>query len=108
LMAGNAVSFVVATALGYLLLRRRVGGLGLSSLLAALGRLGLAGLIAAVPTVVVVMVFTQLWGDGKTASLIQLVVGAVVLAGSYFGAAVALRIREVKQVTDMVRSRPGR
>jgi putative peptidoglycan lipid II flippase len=108
LMAGNAVSFVVATALGYLLLRRRIGRLGLSSLLATLGRLGLAGLIAAVPTVVVVIVFTAIWGDGKAASLIQLVVGAVVLAGGYLGAAVALRIREVNQVTAMVRSRGGR
>jgi hypothetical protein len=73
-----------------------------------LGRLGLAGVIAAVPTLVVVIVFTMLWGDGKTASLIQLVVGAVVLAGAYLGAAFALRIREVRQVTDMLRSRLGR
>ena len=50
LMAGNAISFVAATALGYLLLRRRVGPLGLSALLATVGRLGLAGVIAAVPT----------------------------------------------------------
>jgi putative peptidoglycan lipid II flippase len=108
LMAGNAISFVAAGALGYLLLRRRIGPLGLSSVLATLGRLGLAGLIAAVPTVFVVIVLTVILGDGKAASLIQLVVGALVLAAAYLGAAVALRIREVSQVTAMVRGRLGR
>ena len=108
LMAGNGISFVAATALGYLLLRRRIGPLGLSALLATVGRLGLAGVIAAVPTLIVVIVFTAVWGDGKAASLIQLVVGAVVLAGAYLGAALALRIREVSQVTAMLRSRLGR
>jgi putative peptidoglycan lipid II flippase len=105
LMAGNAISFVAATAIGYLLLHRRIGSLNLSSVLGTLGRLGLAGLIAAVPTALVVMVFTAIWGDGKGASLAQLAVGAVVLAGAYLGAALALRIREVSQVTEMVRSR---
>jgi len=32
----------------------------------------------------------------------------VVLAGAYLGAALALRIREVSQVTAMLRSRLGR
>ena len=76
--------------------------------LATFGRIALAGVIAAVPTAIVVMVFTAAWGDGKAASLIQLVVGAAVLACAYLGAAIALRIREVNQVTTMVRSRLGR
>ena len=62
-MAGNAISFVLAAALGYVLLRRRIGPLGLRRVFATLGRLGLAGLIAAVPTVLVVIGLTALWGD---------------------------------------------
>ncbi len=95
-------------ALGYVLLRRRIGPLGLSSVFATLGRLGLAALIAAVPTVFVVIVLTVVWGDGKGASSVQLVVGALVLFAAYLGAAVALRVREVSEVTAMVRGRLGR
>jgi putative peptidoglycan lipid II flippase len=108
LMAGNAISFVVAAGLGYLLLRRRVGRLGLSQVLTTLSRLGLAGLFAAVPTVVVLVGATVMWGDGKVASLIQLGVCAVVLIGAYVGAALWLRIPEVKELGTMVRSRLGR
>jgi putative peptidoglycan lipid II flippase len=53
-------------------------------------------------------VLTVIWGDGKAASLVQLVVGALVLSAAYLGAAVALRIREVSQVAAMVRGRLGR
>jgi putative peptidoglycan lipid II flippase len=108
LMAGNAISFVVAAFLGYLLLRRRVGRLGISQILATLGRLGLAGLIAAVPTAVVLIGTTVIWGDGKVASLIQLGVCATVLIGAYVGAALWLRVPEVKELGTMVRSRLGR
>ena len=47
LMVGNAISFVVAAVLGYWLLRRRIGPLGLPRSLATLGRLGVAGVVAA-------------------------------------------------------------
>ncbi len=105
LMVGNAVSFVVAAALGYLLLRRRIGRLGLSQVFATLGRLCLAGVIAAVPTAAILVTFTVIWGDGKLQSLIQLVVGGLVLVASYLGAASWLRISEVNDLTAMVRSR---
>jgi hypothetical protein len=76
--------------------------------LTTLSRLGLAGLFAAVPTVVVLVGATVMWGDGKVASLIQLGVCAVVLIGAYVGAALWLRIPEVKELGTMVRSRLGR
>ena len=88
LMAGNAISFVVAAAIGYVLLRRRIGRLGLTELFATLGRLTLAALIAAVPTVLVLVAMTAAWGTGKWASVVQLVVGGVVLFATYVGAAV--------------------
>ncbi len=108
LMAGNAISFLVAAGLGYLLLRRRLGRLGSSHVLNTLSRLGLAGLLAAVPTLVVLVGSTMLWGDGKVASLIQLGVCVVVLVGAYVGAALWLRIPEVKELGTMLRARLGR
>jgi putative peptidoglycan lipid II flippase len=108
LMACNAISFVAAAGIGYLLLRRRVGPLGLTRVLTTLSRLGLAGLIAAVPTVLALIALTLMLGDGKVASLIQLVVGAVVLIGAYILAAFWLRVSEVKELGSMVRSRLGR
>ncbi|HEX6872213.1 MAG TPA: murein biosynthesis integral membrane protein MurJ, partial [Micromonosporaceae bacterium] len=42
LMFGNAVSFLLAAVLGYWLLRRRIGRLGLARVLATLGRLAVA------------------------------------------------------------------
>jgi putative peptidoglycan lipid II flippase len=105
LMVGNALSFVAAAGLGYLLLRRRVGRLGLSHVFGTLGRLTLAGIIAAVPTAAILVTFMVIWGDGKLASFIQLVVGCVVLVATYVGAATWLRISEVRDLTEMVRSR---
>src|SRR5690606_20234284 len=83
LMAGNAISFVVAAILGYLLLRRRLGPLGLRRVFATLGRLAVAAGIAAIPTLGVVAAMTSVWGSGKLASIAQLIVGGVVLLASY-------------------------
>jgi putative peptidoglycan lipid II flippase len=105
LMAGNAISFVLAAALGYLLLRRRIGPLRLRQVLATLGRLSVAGLAAAVPTVALVLAMTAAWGDGKVASIAQLLVGAVVLFASYFGMTMLLRVTEVRELTTTVLAR---
>jgi putative peptidoglycan lipid II flippase len=105
LMLGNAVSFVVAAGLGYLLLRRRIGRLGLSRVIGTLTRLTLAGLIAAVPTAAVLVTMSVLWGDGKGASIVQLVLGGAVLIGAYLAAATWLRVPEVSEMLGMVRSR---
>jgi putative peptidoglycan lipid II flippase len=108
LMVGNAVSFVVAAVIGYALLRRRVGRLGLTQVLGTLIRLGIAGVIAAVPTLIVLLVMRAVWGDGKWASVAELLVGAVVLVAVYAAAALMLRVREVHDLVGMVRGRLGR
>lgn len=105
LMGGNAISFVVAAALGYLLLRRRVGRLGLGRVIATLSRLGLAGVIAAVPTTAVLVTMTVLWGDTKAASFVQLVVCGVIMVAAYIGAATWLRVPEMNELLGMVRTR---
>jgi putative peptidoglycan lipid II flippase len=105
LMGGNAISFVVAAALGYLLLRRRIGRLGLGRIVGTLSRLALAGVIAAVPTTAVLVTLTVLWGDAKGASFIQLLVCGLILVAAYLGAATWLRVPEVSELLGMVRSR---
>jgi putative peptidoglycan lipid II flippase len=106
LMAGNAVSYVLAAVLGYVLLRRQLGDV--SHVSGTLGRVTLAGVIAAVPTSAVLVTLIAIWGDGKAASLAQLVVGALVFTLAYLGAASWLRVREVSELVAMVRSRLGR
>jgi putative peptidoglycan lipid II flippase len=105
LMAGNAVSFVLAAALGYWLMRARIGRLGLGRVVATIGRLGLAAGIAAVPTLLAFLALRAGWGEGKVASAVQLVVCGAVLVGGYLAAALALRVREVRELTSMARRR---
>jgi putative peptidoglycan lipid II flippase len=108
LMAGNAVSFVLAAVIGYALLRRRIGSLELRRVFGTLGRLAVAAVLAGVPTLLVVIGLDALWGEGKQASFAQLVVGGAVLVATYVGAAFALRVREVRDLGAMLRSRLGR
>jgi putative peptidoglycan lipid II flippase len=105
LMLGNTVSFVAAAVLGYWLLRRRVGRLGLSRTARTVGKLALAAGIAAVPTLLLSLILEHTLGLGKLASLLELLVGGIVLVPVYLAAAVGLRVREVSDVWGMVRSR---
>jgi putative peptidoglycan lipid II flippase len=108
LMIGNAISFVAAVILGYWLLRRRLGRLGLREVANTLGRLGLAGLVAAVPTYLIALIIEHFLGLGKIGSFLGLVVGCLVLAAVYLATAVGLRVREVSEVWSMVNRRIGR
>jgi putative peptidoglycan lipid II flippase len=105
LMGGNAISFVLAAALGYWLLRRRFGRLGLRQITSTMFRLGVAALVACVPTVIVVVGITLLWNDDQPASYIQLILGGIVLIATYVAVAFVLRIQEVHDIADMVRAR---
>jgi putative peptidoglycan lipid II flippase len=108
LMVGNAVSFVLAVAIGYRLLRQRLGNVELAEVLGTLGRLTAAALIAAVPTLLVALILEHLLGLGYAGSVIGLIVSGLVLIVVYLAAAVALRVREVNEVWGMVRGRLGR
>jgi putative peptidoglycan lipid II flippase len=108
LMIGNAISFVLAVAVGYWLLRRKIGGLDLTGTMTTLGKLTAAALIAAVPTLLVALILQHWLGLGKVGSLVGLVVGGLVLIVVYLAAAVALRVREINDVWAMVRGRLGR
>jgi putative peptidoglycan lipid II flippase len=108
LMFGNAVSFFFAVGLGYWLLRKRLGPLGLRPVGHTVLRLAIAAAASAVPAALAVYGLNALVGDGKLGSFIQLVVGGVILLAGYVVAAVALRIREVTELGGMLRARLGR
>ncbi|HEV7899520.1 MAG TPA: murein biosynthesis integral membrane protein MurJ [Planosporangium sp.] len=108
LMGGNAISFAFGTALGYWLLRRRLGRLGLRRVAATLARLTLAAGLAAVPTALVVYGLSAVLDDDVPGSLVEVVVGGIVLLAGYVGAATALRVREVTELGGMLRARLGR
>ncbi|GII22289.1 murein biosynthesis integral membrane protein MurJ [Planosporangium mesophilum] len=108
LMGGNAISFVFGTVLGYWLLRRRMGRLGLRAVGSTLARLALAAALAAVPAGLAVVGLRAVLADDWLGSVIELVVGGVVLLAGYVAAAVALRVREVTELGGMLRARLGR
>jgi putative peptidoglycan lipid II flippase len=108
LMIGSTVSFAVAVLIGYVLLRRRIGSLDLTRVFGTVGRLTVAAAIAAVPTGLAVYAMVHMWGESKAASAAELVIGAIVLIAVYVAAAFALRVREVRELGDMVRARLGR
>jgi putative peptidoglycan lipid II flippase len=108
LMGGTAASFLVALLVGYWLLRRKIGRLGLRRVADTLTRLAIAAGVAAVPAFTAAWLVGRVIGDGKLASTVQLAVGGMVLLGAYAALAVLLRVREVKQFGDMIRRRIGR
>jgi putative peptidoglycan lipid II flippase len=108
LMAGTAASFVFGIAVGYWLLRRSIGRLGLRQIADTLVRLAIAAAAGAVPAFGAVWLLVQLIGDGKLASAVQLVVGGAVLVVGYAVVAMLLRVREVNQFAGMIRRKIGR
>jgi integral membrane protein MviN len=105
LMIGNTISFIAACIVGYWLLRRRLGRLGLSRVLGTVLKLTAAALLAAVPTLLLTLVLEHWLGLGKLASVLELIMGGLVLVAVYLAAAIRLRVREVSDVWAMARSR---
>jgi putative peptidoglycan lipid II flippase len=108
LMIGSTISFVAAVIIGYVLLHRRIGSLDLTRVFGTVGRLTVAAAIAAVPTGLAVYAMDRMWGESKMASAAELVIGALVLMAVYVAAAFALRVREVRELGDMLKARVGR
>ncbi len=102
LMAGSAVSFALGTGLGYWVLRRRVGRLGLMRVIGTLTRLTVAAVAGGVVAVPIVWLLSELLGSSKIASALQLTVGALVLLAGYLGVAVVLRVPEIREVGELV------
>jgi putative peptidoglycan lipid II flippase len=108
LMAGNAISYVLAAIVGYVLLRRRIGSLQLRRVFTTLGKLAVAAVLAGVPALLVVIGLASVSGESKLAGIAQLIAGGAVLLAGYVGLAFALRVPEMRELTNMVRARISR
>ncbi|SCL15842.1 putative peptidoglycan lipid II flippase [Micromonospora rhizosphaerae] len=109
MMLGNALSYVAAAVISAMLLRPRVGRIGLGGIMRTMGRVIVAALGAALVGLLVVKLLP---GDPADlswfAAAVQLVIGGAVIAGTYLGLAMVLRISEITEVVGMVRRRLGR
>ncbi|MFE9651525.1 murein biosynthesis integral membrane protein MurJ [Micromonospora sp. NPDC006431] len=109
MMLGNAISYVAAAVISAILLRPRVGRIGLGEIMRTMGRVLVAALGAALVGLLVVRLLP---GDpahlSRLAAIVQLLVGGAVIGGTYLGLAMALRIGEITEVVGMVRRRLGR
>ncbi|MFG2106272.1 murein biosynthesis integral membrane protein MurJ [Micromonospora chersina] len=109
MMLGNAISYVAAAVISALLLRPRVGRIGLGGIMRTMGRVVIAALGAALVGLLVVKLLP---GDPAhlswLAAAVQLVIGGAVIGVTYLGLAMALRIGEITEVVGMVRRRLGR
>lgn len=109
MMLGNAVSYVAAAVISAILLRPRVGRIGLGGIMRTMGRVVVAALGAALVGLLVVRLLP---GDpvhlSWLAAAVQLVIGGGVICATYLGLATALRVGEITEVVGMVRRRLGR
>ncbi|SCE87052.1 putative peptidoglycan lipid II flippase [Micromonospora coriariae] len=108
MMIGNAVSYLAAAVGSALLLRPRVGRIGLGRIMRTLLRVAVAALGAALVGLVVVKLLPGDDTPTRAEAIIQLVIGGAVIGGTYLGLATVLRIGEITEVVGMVRRRIGR
>lgn len=105
MLLGNAISFVAAAvAMGWLL-RRRLGPLGLRRVGISAARMLLAAVTAGAAAWLVAWLLPGGAEPTKPQAFLQLALGGTVLCVTYLGLAVALRIREVNEVLDLVRGK---
>ena len=104
-----SLSYWVGLAVAWVLLARRVGGVGSSRTIRSLLRIGAAGLVSLGLMLgthaILGRIFSAQLPDDKLAVLLILVVVGAVGAVSYWAAAWALRIKEVAAVTNLLRRR---
>ncbi len=108
MMLGNAISYLAAVVLSALLLRPRVGRIGLGGIMRTVGRVLVAALGAALVGLLVVRLLPGRPEElGWFAAAVQLLIGGAAIGLSYLGLAMLLRIGEVTEVVTMVRRRLG-
>ncbi|WP_433611985.1 murein biosynthesis integral membrane protein MurJ [Dactylosporangium sp. CA-139114] len=108
LMVGTALSYVVALVVGYVLLRKRLGRLGLRKLLDTLIRLGVAAAAGGLLALGVTWLVGLMIDPGKVQGVVQLILGSAVLLAVYAAGAMFLKVPEVNQFASMIRRRLGR
>lgn len=108
MMLGNAISYLAAVVLSALLLRPRIGRIGLGGIMRTVGKVLVAALGAALVGLLVVRLLPGRPEElGWFAAAVQLLIGGAAIGLSYLGLAMLLRIGEVTEVVAMVRRRLG-
>ena len=108
LTAGNGVSYLASAIISLVVLRGRVGRLGLGSVGAMLGKVLVAAACAAAAGFGVVRLLPGGGTPDLPQAILQLAVGGAVILIVYLGVAALLRVREISQVIGMVRRKIGR
>jgi putative peptidoglycan lipid II flippase len=108
LMAGNGVSYLVSAAISILVLRKRIGRLGMRPVAMAFAKVATAAAVAAVAGLLVRQLLPGDGTPGHIDSIIQLIVVGAVIVAVYLGTAAVLRVREISQVVGLVRRKLGR
>ena len=115
---GQTIGNIVSSMVGVLMLRGRIGNLGLRPALVTASRIGVAAAVAGLVAWGVTVVLDPITSsviDGSSsilkrvfASALEIGLVGLVFTVIYLGIAHALHVREVRQVADMVRGRLGR
>ncbi|MGH3679632.1 MAG: murein biosynthesis integral membrane protein MurJ, partial [Natronosporangium sp.] len=105
MMLGNGISYLAAVIVLGVLLRRQVGPLGLRRIAGSFGRVLVASAGAAMAGVLVLWLLPGDTDPTKLDAAVQLLTGAMAVAGTYLGLAALLRINEVSEVLALVRSK---
>ncbi len=106
--AAYALTYVLGLALSTAVLRRRVGGLDGARVLQTYARLGLAAVPSALAGWATSWLVARRLGEGLPGSAASLAAGGAVLLVLYLLIGRALRVRELADLTVLVRSRVGR
>jgi putative peptidoglycan lipid II flippase len=108
LTAGNGVSYLASAIISLVVLRNRIGHLGLRPVAISLGKVLLAAAVAAAVGLLAVHLLPGADPPAKPAAILHLVVGGAAIASTYLAVAALLRVREIGQVVGMVRRKIGR
>ncbi|WP_329105813.1 murein biosynthesis integral membrane protein MurJ [Micromonospora sp. NBC_01699] len=108
LMLGNAVSYLAAVVITAMLLRRRIGRLGLGEIMKTVGKVVVAALGSALVGWLVLQLLPGDSTPSRLEAIVRLVVGGGLIGASYVGLAMLLRIHEISEVVQLVRRKVGR
>jgi putative peptidoglycan lipid II flippase len=107
-MIGNGLSFVAAGLLSAMLLRRRIGRIGLHGISVAMAKAVAAAIVAAAAGLLTVYLLDANQTASKAAAWVAMIVGSIVICGVYGLVALALRTEEINEVVGLIRRKLGR
>jgi putative peptidoglycan lipid II flippase len=104
----QAVSNLAGAAVGLVLVRRRLSGLGMYQVVRVYVRLLLAALAAAAVTAPLVWGAREIVGAGRVGALVALLIGGAVFAAVYLALAAMMGVRELTDLTAPLSARARR